>query len=429
MDIIKKNLVLFIVIGSSVIASAVLVIFVIGGYGEMTKAVAKIEDIKKQIKELGKQKPTPHSANQIRIKKDIEEYRNLVDNVSSSFGQPYRDALKFYISALDMDEKSFMEKFTEFWNQNATVGSNRYQLFQKFINGFSNFKQTKAKEVFRQNFQKYTCEKIDDSNINDIIMYAIGVERTLAPTDFRVFLSQMQSDLIKFLNQNDVTTGDKFNTFSFEEYMSSNNSNPPPKDEIAKVVDRFIMVGDLVKMAVNSGIKDLISIKRGNLDGTEDGKFTRYRFSLEVQSDMDNLQKFVNALNDAFVMNKIYVIKSIELEIASDKAKEIITEVIDFHTGKSTTEGGPTASSMTGAPGMIPANMTGAIVPANMMGPGNVDSRKAATTKKDEEKKLDIPFYREKSYGKAVIGGNKKVKMIIDVDYVVFNRQKFTIQE
>ncbi len=417
MDILKKNLVLFIVIGVSVIVSGILVFMSIGGYGEMNDAIKRVEEIKEKIKGLAKQKPAPHITNQIRIKKDIETYRNLVDNVFYAFGQPYRDALKAYISALDMDEKTFMEKFSEFWEQNATVGSNRYQVFQKFVNTFNSFKQAKAKEIFKQLYQKNTCEKIDDSNVNDIIMSAIGVPRSLSTTDFRVFLSQMQSELLKFMNANEVVMSDKFTTFSFGDFMNVNANTTLNKDDVALVVESFLMIGDLVKLAVNSNVKEFVSVSRGALAGTADGKFTRYRFSLEMVGDMDSLQRFVNALYDAYVMNKVYIIKNVEFEVTSDKAKEIITELIDFQTGKTNPAANPAVAPEMG---MMP--------PAGMI-PGRPQDPKKTTAKKEDEKKADVPFYLEKNYGKPVIGGGKRCKMILDVDYVVFNRQKFTIKE
>lgn len=401
MDILKKNLVLFIVIGCSLISSIVLVVLVLGGHDEMTKSVVKVEEIKKQIKDLSKQKPSPHPGNIIRMKKDIDAYKENVEAIQHIYGQPYRDAILAYYAALDMDEKSFLEKFGEFWTQNANSGTTRYQLCLKFNSTFTSFKLSKARENFKQIFQKNTVEKIDDNNINDIVLSAIGVPRLPSETEFKRFLFQNKEEFTKMLDSNNVVYPESLTSFSFNEYMGA--STFPKKEEIPQIIDSFLMVGDLLKLAIGCNIKDIQSITRGSLFGTPDGKFTRYRFSLEVQSDMVNLQKFMNGLNESYVRNRVYVIRNVVIEAVVDKAKEIITEKIEFQAKK------PTA-----ADGMMP---------------GTEDPNKPAEVKKEEPKKPSVPYFQERNYGKPIIGGFKRCRMIIDIDYVVYNRQKFAAQE
>ena len=435
MDIIKKNLVLFIVIGVSLIACVILVFMVIRGHQEMSQSIAKVEEIKSKIAELGKQRPSPHPNNMVKIKKDIELYQDEVDGIVRIFGQPYRVALNTYISALDagLNEKTFMEKFNEFWTQNAVQGSNRYMLFDKFIKEFNEFNVNKAKEIFKQVYQKNTCEKIDDGNINDIIMSSIGVPRTLSQVDFRMFLSQMQTELIKYFNTNNVLYSETVSSFSFNEFMTENANYA--KEDIPLVVDNFIMLGDLIKLAVDAGVKDIQAVHHGTLSGTVDGKFTRYRFQLEVAADLDVLQKFVNAINDAYKTNKVYIVKGIELEAVTDKAKELTTQQIEFLSkkGAGNQPDGPGNEVM--EPGMVPGGM----MPPGAVGRGPAMRGRMAggmsmmpenkAVKDKEEKKTNVPFYQERNYGMVLIGGDKKCRMIIDVDYVVYNRPKFIIQE
>ena len=404
MDIIKKNLVLFIVIGVSIIASAVLIVFVIKGYDETTESVLKIEEIKKQIKDLQKQRPAPHSANQIRIRKDIDAYKVQVEKIHRVFGQPYADALKEYIAVFDgkMTEAEFMEKFSEFWTQNSVAGSNRYQLFQKFNSGYSASLQEKAKERFKAVFQENTVERMDENNINDIIMSALGVPRVLSDYGFKRFLSQMQEELIKLLVAKNVAYPESLTGFTFGQYM--NASSFPGKAEIPAIIDSFLVVGDIVKRIANSNVKEILSLNRGNLMGNMEGKYTRYRFTIEVVSELVNLQRLVASLNDAYRNNRVYSIKNFSIEKLVDKAYDITTDKIEFQSGSK-----PAADAENLPPGALP--------------------EVKADSKKETIKKASVPYYREKGYGQPIVGALKKCKMVLEIDYIVFNRPKFAIQD
>ena len=46
-----------------------------------------------------------------------------------------------------------------------------------------------------------------------------------------------------------------------------------------------------------------------------------------------------------------------------------------------------------------------------------------------EAEELKLPFYKRKSYGEVVLGGNMQVEAEIAIDYVVYNGFKINIEK
>lgn len=405
MEIIKKNLILCIVLLITVALSATFIVFIFIGNNQMRQALSSIEMIKTDITELQRQRPTPHKTNLTRINTDIEEYKTRIENIYQYFGQPQRDAFIAYIGALGMTEKEFMNQFEEFWTQNAIRGSNKYQLFIKFNNLFNSFKLNKAREIFREIYQKTTIERVNESNINDILMYTFGVPRSMSPMACKSQIAFMQEDLLKMLDKAKVSFSPGISTFTFGTYLGTNTL--PPDRDIPHIMDNFIVIGDLVQRIIASGIKQIEVIDRANLNGFESGKFTRYRYTIEVIGRMEELRSFFDLISKAYIDRRIYIVRNVTLEKRVDKAYELTAEGPAYLVR-------PTASSLPGFEGQ------------------QVEKKDDKQTDKEKEaaKKLAaMPFNERPGYGATLVGSDKFVKMIVELDYVEFNRKKFTIQE
>lgn len=401
MELIKKNILLFSVLGITLIVSIALLVFVLIAHGEMMVSMEKIEAIKKDISDLQRQKPVPHKTNMTRINKDSEAYKVELQNIYHYFGQPYRDAMLAFVGALGMSEEAFMTKFREFWTQNAIRGSNVQQLFIKFSREFDTFKFNKAKEVFRQVYQKQTLEKVNDTNLNDILLYIIGANRPMSPLAAKTFITVMQDEMIALLKNNNIRAGEGVYTFTFGRYANE----MPRIDEINHIVENMTIIGDIFTRIAASGIKQVDSIARGPLEGTVDGKFLRYRYTLEVTSETEQIFAFINNLADAFKSNRIYIIRNMTLEKTFDRTIEY------------TNEGLPSAR-------ILPT--TREVLPGENPEGQPVKPKEVEKPKKPAKK---VPFNEERSYGKTLIGASKQVKMLVEFDYVIFIREKFTIQE
>jgi|GEM_PF-3490205 len=405
MEIIKKNLILFIVLTLTVIASAVLLVFVLIAHSDMIASVQKIDEIKAQIVELQRQKPAPGNTNLIRINKDTENFKRKLADIYHYFGITYYDAFQAFVQALGMNEETFMSKFRDFWSQNAIRGSNTQQLFIKFMQSLDQDKLSRGRENFRSIYQKQTLEKINDANINDIIFYTIGVNRPLSPAGARSFLTGFQEELLRVFDDHKIAIGENVSSFTFSRYFSS---ELPRTEDIPAIIEISNIIGDVCIRAAHSGISRIDSISRGPLDGTGDGKFIRYRVNFDVAGDMASLRKFLNSLEDAYKVNRIYVIRNLSFEQVNDRVSEFTSDGA----------GNTVAKTLT-------VKEEQAISEAEKARQAALEKVRKAAPKKD--------FSQEKSYGKAIFGGltgaAKLVKMSLEMDYVMFVREKFTIQE
>jgi len=401
MEIIKKNLLLFIVLGVTVVTSVTLLIFVLLAHGDMMESVKKIDEIKAQIVEVQRQKPAPGPLNLSRINKDADSYKIKVKDLYHYFGMTYYDAFQAFIKALDMNEETFMTKFREFWTQNAIRGSNIQQLYIKFFQSLDQDKLAKGKENFRLIYQKETVEKVSESNIDDIIYYAIGINRPMSPVAAKAYLVGIQETLLKQFEGNKVAIGENVSTFTFGRYFGN---EMPRTEDVPGIIEITNVIGDVCTRCVDSGISRIDSITRGPLEGTAEGKFVRYRVNFEVTGEMPTLRKLINSLSDAYKSNRVYVVRNMFLEQLKDPVPDFVNE---------------------GLPTVRPV-----VVKEESIAEAEKAKEAAEKAKKPAKK---IEFWQERNYGRAVLGGGspiaKQVKMTLEIDYIVFIREKFTIQE
>ncbi len=405
MNFFKKNIILCIVLGLTFIASGTLIVMIFIGHGKMLHSMEKIDKIKAEIKKLQRQVPKPHKTNLIRIKKDIDEYQTKLTHLQNFFGQPYYNAKRSYIGALmkDMSEDKFMEMFEEFWNKNAIQGSNRHQLFMQFNRAFPPKQLSVAKDLFKAAYQKETIEKIDETNINDIIMYTLGVPRTMSPVQCILVITKIRENMLKKLQDAKVFISDEASAFTFREYI---NKQMPPEIEVPAIIEQFTIIGDIVQRIIKSGIKQIDRISRGNLNGTESGNFIIYKYDLTIVGKMKELRAFVNQLSEAYAHRRVYVVGNIVLKKVVDGAESILS--VDKNKLSTVAVNKPDH---------------------HMDLEGGMNLHNAATTTVAAEDESKKPYYKRSDYGKAVIGGNENVEMQLSIKYIVYKRKIHTISE
>ncbi|MBN2641536.1 MAG: hypothetical protein JXR78_07785 [Victivallales bacterium] len=409
MNFIKKNIILCLALGATLVSSVVLMVYIFVGHGHMTQSLHKIEEIKSEIKKVQRQKPKPHKTNLIRIQKDASEYQVKIDQLYSFFGQPYRDAYNSYVNALgkDMTNEKFIVLFEEFWNKNAIRGSNQRILFDRFnIQNFAPFDLSKAKDIFKNIYKDQTIETIDEGNINEIIMHAIGVPRRMSPLQCKMVLSSIQENLLELIKSNQIYTGTAVATFTFGNYLGT--TTLPPEEDIPSIIEQLTIIGDIFKRIAQSGIKNVENIERGALHGIEEGKFRTYSYTFTLIGKMDELRAFVNLLSEAYTSKRVYVVRNISFVKMQDQAQELLTEGHSFKSPVAVTA----KAEQEVAPPRPGAKLTEAQI--------------AAERAKAEAKR---PYYERETYAETLIGESKDVRMEISFDYIEYIRKQYKIQE
>lgn len=414
MNFIKKNIILCLALGATLVASAVLVMYIFVGHGHMTRSLQKIEEIKSEITKVQRQKPKPHKTNLIRIQKDVSEYQVKIEQLHSFFGQPYRDAYNSYVNALgkDMTNEKFIGLFEEFWNKNAIRGSNQRILFDRFnTQSFAPFDLNKARDIFKNIYKDQTVETIDDGNINEIIMHAIGVPRRMSPLQCKMVLSSIQENLLELIKSNQIYTGTTVTTFTFGNYLGT--TTLPPEEDIPSIIEQLTIIGDIFKRIAQSGVKSVENIERGALFGIEEGKFRTYSYTFTLIGKMDELRAFINLLSEAYASKRVYVVRNITLAKLEDKAQELLTEGHSFRT--------PVAVAARTEPEAVPA------APARGRPGARLTEAQIAEERAKAEAKL--PYYERANYAETLIGASKDVRMEISFDYIEYIRKQYRIQE
>ena len=122
MDLIKKNVLMFSILGITLIIVGVLTYMVLVTHGQMGEYIEKVNRLRDEIKELGKKKPRPVADNVVRIKKDIKGYTGLADNIVKQFGQPSYPALQKMCKVLNTTPDKLRTEFREYWEEHMKEG-------------------------------------------------------------------------------------------------------------------------------------------------------------------------------------------------------------------------------------------------------------------------------------------------------------------
>jgi hypothetical protein len=193
--------------------------------------------------------------------------------------------------------------------------------------------------------------------------------------------------------------------FSFGEF---HNRMPLPEN-IPVILRHWMMLDDLIKRILSSGIKNIGAISKMNgINGELDGTYLKFRYSLTVTSTQNKIRAFVNSLQSAYLQSRVYIIKDISMEKVVDGVKALTDE----HTPRPIQPGRRLRPGVPVVPGMPDA-----------------PSRRARTTSRtglridetaEEDAEKDLPYNQRRSYAKLIIGENKECKAVIEFEYVIY---------
>lgn len=398
----KKNLVLLIVTGTTMMAVAVLIYLVVVKHAEMTKYLAETQKLIKDIQALNLHKPSPATENLARINKDTEGYENKLAELQKRFGFPFSIALEKFAREIGFETAEFQERFRSYWVENKRAGITRDQVFRMFRVSLevSNEQWNRAISEFTHEVRKRTLEQVDANNVEEILMEALGVPRDMSGSVVKctTFMTGLRDRLISYFRERGVSISPDAASFSF------NLTGLPEISQMTAMVKNWNIIGDLARRIADSKVNDLTSFTKGDINGRREGDYVYYRFTVGLYGEFEHIRQFQRSLYDAYQENRVYVVRYIQLEKPGDGVKQLLERG----------EAGERARRMQTVPGM-PGEVQ---VPRRGMARGGQQA--AAPTAPQEEEDENLPFYQRRGYGKPIIGANRFCNAVFEIDYVAY---------
>ena len=326
MNLIKKNIILVTVLSVTLILAAVMIFFVIKATGTMKESASSVEDLRKKINDLNERSPAPLQKNLDMILNDKKMITEKVEAIQPVFGSPYSKAIKLFSQALDLDINELKRNWRETFSSEIKKGGHRTLIFVKFLSQFDSEKLANANKAFADEVNSKSIDQIDETNINGAIMEALGLPRKMDEISCKTYIRNMQVRTVAYLKSKEsesdpgITFKDEkiAEKLSFEKYEEA----MPRPDEVPFIFKHWRMIEDLCMRLKAARIIYLESISRNNLlDGDTKGKYLVFTYTLNVKGPLNSIRSLLNSMLEAYKDNKIYIVKSIKLEVDDETAK------------------------------------------------------------------------------------------------------------
>lgn len=370
MELIKKNIVLFVVLGVALLVSIALGFFVFQVSVKMKKHQEALLVQKDRIKKLIEEKPSPLKGNLDAINLDIVQVQQKVQETHQIFGRPYRTAIQAFATALQVSEYSLYSKWRAIYEKEKRTGTSE-QIFLKFISEYDEQKIDSAINAFKSTIEKSTVEDLNQSNINQLIMEGLGLPRSMSAEACKTYMSNMDLKMNNLLKSKDVGLGLQINVPDKTSIFNIYGDNMPLPEHISFILKHYTILEDLIYRMKATGIKSINSLAKVTLEGTENRGFLRFSYKMQIVSSMDSIRDLINNLHDAYKDNRVYILRDISLKKAVDETK-------------------------------------------GLKDPSSIVEKRAAPGEKGKKDKGDD------SYGVAVIGNSTDVIADIKIDYVIY---------
>ena len=247
-----------------------------------------------------------------------------------------------------------------------------------------------------------------------------------------------------------------------------------PAEELGQKARIVEIIGDLGRRLAGTGIDSLDYFYNTDLLGNTESDYTYYRFDFDVTGSMETKRRLAEVLHDAYKDNRMYIVRHMNMEKIDDDVQGIIDATLRLRDQELrlrenpmlTTQGNnrmpmtmpnatptrrgsgdPMSRTSTNAPvrsGLSerPARNsrgtgpTGGGMPSMMGGgmPGGGNSNKDAMWEErivywmnllpENRFEEGLAFDKRKNYGMPMIGGNRRLRAMIAVEYVVYNAEE-----
>ncbi len=464
---LKKNIVLFIVLGVSLCVVGFLLFMIISEHSEMQDYIRQTKEMVENVNKLNSQKPAPVTGNDALIKTDIVAYRGKVAEIRSYFGQPFYDARLAFVRVLLKDLKNDNDKelsddekiskfeaaINAFWEGNRmnTARDQIYISFKLKAKGLLgvDFKDFDTRwddglEAFRQEAKKHTHERLDE-HIQDLFLFTFGFHRTMS---FQIdkydnYARQLRHGLIEYYLKTDAerkaaeqakAAAEKAKAKpaeKSEEKKSEEKEEVPvikkvqllgkssyfgfaddkvSREDIPKYVFIWNIVDDLARRIADAEITSLDKFTK-TIAPTSEGNYHYYRFSFTVEGKQDAMRKVAENLHKAYSDRRIYIIRNIEIALTTDSLADLLNEEARLRL-ESLSMGGITAQAN--------KDREKEHTPPNKQDAQEKQVKPVVPTV-DESK---IALAKRPSYAKVLFGGDTDVTATFTVDYVVYSTKE-----
>ena len=466
---IKNNALFLVISGICGLVALTLLVFVLMQYIKMSVANGRVTEYRNNIKELISEKPAPVDGNKPRIQADLDAYRRVSSVLRGKFGRPYQLAVNAFIQTLKevpekdedgadkpvepLTEERFITMFKEGkdgegWNNHENdFPGQKYYLENKFKVRFKNWNE--AAEKFRELAQQHhTSEQITGDNIDEIILWAMGIDRQLAGnqammmkiySDFREELLNVLGDTLPLVPPAD--------TFGF----NSIDGKAFATGDYAFVINHIDVLNDAFRRIKGCGLKMLHSVNiRSNAAATnagaedttetsgagqkagyfsqsvfDEGGYEFYHNTIEVTGTMEAIRKVAPALAGAYQDRRIYIVRSVALYAEENGANAIFAPlftVADENNGEERDQQQQVVRR--GRRRIRPS-----VVAANPDGEERNNSEEEARRQREEAEKrfqemqARLPYKERVGYGEILVGAGEEYRAVFDIDYAVLKRQ------
>ena len=421
---IKDNLVLLIVLSVAVIISLALLVLVVIEHSRMYNYFQQAEELRNQIGELIQQKPAPVKGNIKPIEEETALYRKNTAQLQQFFGKVKEPALEAFAATLGVKLPEFLEKFRAAWEEdtNRTALGGRDRFYQRFKRDYPKWNQ--AVEAFRKEFQKVTAEPLSSSNVDEVLMTALGVQRNMenSPENCLRYMWSMRSRMVDLFAENKVELQGEAASFGFD------YKNPPLPEMVPDIVRNWQVIGDLATRIAKSGVNALYSFYIRNMASERVGDYVIYHYTFGVAGDLNKIRAFVKALHEATREHRMYIVRSVFLYADSDGAQNVFQEraaeaerlrleLEGLNTGTDAASGMPPEM---GGPGMMPGMRNPMMPPEMMAGPEDPSQAQqpVKTLAQIREEIQKLPYDKRPGYGRKLFGGSPNCEAVFDVEYV-----------
>ena len=397
---LKYNKSLVIVIGVSLVLVLFLLVIAIAKYLDMVQANNEVNRMRDTIVELQdpfRNKVAVIPGNLDLLKKDYQIYKTKNIEMRPCIGHPYNKALNAMAKVMNFkSEDDMIRNFYEFlekrreMNESVNLSFQRYKMQHMGV-------WNKAINVFAQEAQKVSFEKITAANVDDIFKQAIGL-----PRDMYGRSQEQCGDLIKII---EIQLNSLVNEKNIEiNKDASNFSLSVPglatSEQIADSMQNMEIVGDMISRIIKDAPNDrnqdrdqkyirvLDTVQfLGKSQYREDQKITVYKYKLKLSVTMNALRDIIKNLNSSLADNRVYIVRDLKMK-------------------------------------MIPTEDQAAVVVGLVEAPvlRDKDGKIIEIKFRDDS---DLAYNKRRNYGKIMIGSNKFFDAEMEIDYMVLKQYEF----
>jgi hypothetical protein len=333
-DFIKKNVVLMTILSLSLMFFLFLAAVGFVEWSKVNKSQTALLALRTDIQKLNDEKPYPVKDNLQNIKGDWGILNDKLWEINQLFGKPYRKALQEFAKSLGTDQAKLSLAWSEFYRKNIQKNDLPEQILMRFLKNYSPEQIAGAKKIFKENAEKRSVEQISDSNINELLMDALGIPRKMSPDACKVYIQNMESALFKFASSaefgNPLIIGEKSGVFNVYDKTSL-----PPADHISNIIRHYKLIEDFTYRMKGAGIESVKSLQKLNgIEGANDGQFITFSYKIEFAAPSQALRKLIEDMQGAYKDNRIYVIRDIVFSKINDDMKSRISSAASAATEK-----------------------------------------------------------------------------------------------